>query len=53
MIAVYGIFMTPIGWTAGLLVWAYSLVWFLVEDRAKLLAYRILDHEHPPLLSRA
>jgi H+-transporting ATPase len=25
------------------LVWVYSLAWFLVTDRVKLLAYRILD----------
>jgi len=23
--------------------WAYALIWFLVNDRVKLLAYRILD----------
>ena len=25
------------------MVWGYALVWFLVTDRVKLLAYRILD----------
>jgi H+-transporting ATPase len=25
------------------LVWAYALVWFLVTDPLKLLAYRVLD----------
>ena len=25
------------------MVWGYSLVWFLVNDRVKLLAYRIFD----------
>jgi H+-transporting ATPase len=43
LIAVYGLFMPPIGWNWALLVWGYSLVWFLVNDRVKLLAYRILD----------
>lgn len=43
LIAVYGLFMTPLGWGGALLVWGYSLVWFLVNDRVKLLAYRILD----------
>jgi H+-transporting ATPase len=43
LVAVYGLFMPPIGWGWAGLVWGYSLVWFLVNDRAKLLAYRIFD----------
>ncbi|HVA04186.1 MAG TPA: plasma-membrane proton-efflux P-type ATPase [Acidimicrobiales bacterium] len=43
VIAVYGIFMTPLGWGYAALVWGYALAWFLVTDRVKLLAYRILD----------
>ncbi len=43
LIAVYGLFMTPLGWRWAGFVWAYALVWFLVNDRVKLLAYRILD----------
>jgi H+-transporting ATPase len=43
LIAVYGLFMTPIGWGWALCVWGYALVWFLVSDRVKLLAYRIFD----------
>jgi H+-transporting ATPase len=43
LVAVYGLFMPPIGWGWALLVWGYSLGWFLVNDRIKLLAYRILD----------
>jgi H+-transporting ATPase len=43
LIAVYGLFMTPIGWSWAGFVWGYALVWFLVNDRVKLLAYRILD----------
>jgi H+-transporting ATPase len=42
-IAVYGLFMTPLGWQWAAAVWIYALVWFLVSDRIKLLAYRILD----------
>ncbi len=42
-IAVYGLFMTPIGWTWAGFVWGYALLWFLVSDRIKLLAYRVLD----------
>jgi len=43
LVAVYGLFMPPIGWGWALLVWGYSLLWFLVNDRIKLIAYRIFD----------
>jgi H+-transporting ATPase len=43
LIAVYGLFMTPLGWGWALFLWAYALAWFLLNDRVKLLAYRILD----------
>ncbi len=43
LIAVYGIFMTPLGWGWALFIWGYALAWFLVNDRIKLLAYRIFD----------
>jgi H+-transporting ATPase len=43
LIAVYGLFMTPLGWGWAAFVWGYALVWFLINDRVKLLAYRIFD----------
>ena len=43
LIAVYGLFMAPLGWKWAAAVWIYALVWFLISDRIKLLAYRILD----------
>jgi len=43
LIAVYGLFMTPLGWTWAGFVWGYALLWALVNDRVKLLAYRIFD----------
>jgi H+-transporting ATPase len=43
LIAVYGLFMTPLGWKWAGFVWAYALLWFLVTDPVKLLAYRIFD----------
>jgi H+-transporting ATPase len=43
LIAVLGLLMTPLNWRWALLVWGYALAWFLVTDRVKLLAYRILD----------
>jgi H+-transporting ATPase len=50
LIAVYGVFMTPLGWGWALFVWGYALAWFLVNDRVKLLAYRIFDPTEIPLL---
>jgi H+-transporting ATPase len=43
LIAVYGLFMTPLGWRWAGFVWVYALAWFLVNDRVKLLAYKIFD----------
>jgi len=45
LIAVYGVFMTPIGWGWAAFVWGYAIAWFLVNDQMKLLAYRIFDPE--------
>ncbi len=38
-----GIFVTKIPWTYILLVWAYCLIWFIIEDMAKLWVYHHLD----------
>jgi H+-transporting ATPase len=43
LIAVYGFFMTPLGWPWAMFVWGYAIAWALVNDRLKLLAYRICD----------
>ena len=43
LIAVYGLFMTPLGWGWAAFVWGYALVWFVVNDRVKLVAYWVLD----------
>ena len=45
LIAVYGVFMTPLGWGWAGFVWGYALLWFLVNDRVKLLTYWILDRK--------
>jgi H+-transporting ATPase len=42
-IAVYGFLMPSLGWGWAAFVWGYALIWALVSDRAKLLAYRIFD----------
>jgi H+-transporting ATPase len=51
-ITVYGLFMTPIGWGWALLVWGYALIWFLLNDRVKLVTYRIFNPKHLGLLLR-
>jgi H+-transporting ATPase len=43
LIAVYGVFMTPLGWKWAGFVWGYAIVWALINDRIKLLAYKIFD----------
>ena len=43
LLAVYGVLMPPIGWGWAAAVWGYALAWFLVNDRIKLVAYRVLD----------
>ncbi|MCB0562758.1 MAG: plasma-membrane proton-efflux P-type ATPase [Phaeodactylibacter sp.] len=47
LFAVYGVFMTPLGWGWAGFVWAYAVAWFLFNDRVKLLAYRVLGSEKP------
>jgi H+-transporting ATPase len=43
VISVGGIFVTALSWKYALLVWGYALACFLISDRIKLLAYRLLD----------
>ena len=43
LIAVYGLFMPAIGWGWAAVVWCYALAWFMLNDRVKLVAYRMLD----------
>ncbi|MGD2059938.1 MAG: plasma-membrane proton-efflux P-type ATPase [Acidimicrobiia bacterium] len=42
LIAVYGIFMTPIGWGWAGLMWAYAIAWFVVNDVVKMGTWRVL-----------
>lgn len=51
-IAVYWVFMTPLSWGWALFVWDYVLVWLLVNDRLKLLVYRVFDPSAVPLLEK-
>jgi H+-transporting ATPase len=43
LICVFGFLVTPLWWGWAAFVWGYALVWFLVTDPVKLLAYRVLD----------
>jgi H+-transporting ATPase len=43
LLAVYGVLMPPIGWGWAAAVWVYALAWFLINDRIKLVAYRVLE----------
>jgi H+-transporting ATPase len=52
LIAIYGVFMTPLGWGWALFVWGYALAWFLVNDRVKLLTYRVFDPTAAPILAK-
>ena len=53
LISVYGLLMPAIGWELALFVWGYAIFWFLINDRVKLLGYRILDPEGEPVLGRS
>jgi H+-transporting ATPase len=50
LISVFGLFMAPLGWLPAAVVWGYCLVLFLIQDRVKLAAYRILGQEHSGFL---
>jgi H+-transporting ATPase len=44
LVAVYGLGIMPaIGWGWAALVWGYAIIWALLTDPVKLLAYRIFD----------
>ncbi len=53
LIAVYGVFMAPIGWKWAGLIWLYAFAWFLVNDRLKLVAYRIFDRQQSGILGKS
>jgi H+-transporting ATPase len=50
LISVYGLLMSPIGWKMAGIVWGYSLFMFLIQDRVKLLAYKVFGREHSGFL---
>jgi hypothetical protein len=44
--------MPPLGWGWAGFVWGYALIWALLSDRVKLLAYRVFDPTAAPLLAK-
>ncbi len=52
MIAGFGIFMKPISWEWIVAVWGYALLWFLVNDRIKLAAYKVFEPGHNGMLGK-
>jgi H+-transporting ATPase len=51
-IAVYGLLMSPLGWTYAGIVWGYSLAMFLLQDQVKLVAQKIFSGEHSGYFGR-
>lgn len=43
LIAVYGLFMKPLGWELALFVWGYALAWLVVNDFIKVYAMRMIN----------
>jgi len=48
IMAVYGFLITPIGWRYALWMWLYALLWFVIDNTSKMLAYRLLRHNNTP-----
>ena len=44
LFAVYGIFMEPIGWSMGVFIWVYALLFFVLNDFIKVRFYRLAEH---------
>lgn len=45
LVAVYGVFMLPIGWKYAAYMWFYALIWWVFNDTVKVLTYKFLDRE--------
>jgi H+-transporting ATPase len=44
LFAVYGIFMTPIGWSLAGFIWGYALLEFVITDFIKIKVYKVANH---------
>lgn len=45
LVAVYGLFFTPIGWKYALAVWAYALIWLPINSMVAVAVRRLVDFE--------
>ncbi len=45
LFAVYGVFMSPIGWVLAGFVWGYALFSFLITDQLKIYFFKLMGHE--------
>ena len=45
LFAVFGVFMSPIGWGFAAFVWGYALLSFLITDQIKIHFFRLMGHE--------
>jgi H+-transporting ATPase len=45
LFAVYGLLVSPIGWTNALIIWGYALAWMVVNDFVKVAVFRWLRRE--------
>ena len=52
LIAVYGLFMTAIGWEYAIYMWIYALIWFVLADVIKMITLRML-RRHQTIASRS
>ena len=53
LISVYGILMPALGWKYAAIVWIYALIWFFIEDRVKLFAYKVFADPHTAVYPKA
>jgi H+-transporting ATPase len=45
LFAVYGLLVSPIGWTNALIIWGYALAWMVVNDFVKVAVFKWLRRE--------
>ncbi|MCI5141191.1 MAG: hypothetical protein D3909_05585 [Candidatus Electrothrix sp. ATG1] len=45
LIAIFGLFVTPVRWEYALYIWLYAFAWFLINDVIKMKAYQILNNK--------
>ncbi len=44
VVAVYGLFMNPIGWPLAIFIWGYALLFFIVNDFIKVRFFKVTNH---------